>query len=153
MEEALRRIRLITPMLRQDVGTAVASHSVMEACNDVIPPGMKGIHTAYNDTYGIVQNALALKLAMDIARIFDVGQNPKFPPETQDKASVQVLAALFRVPGVQERLEAEASNWLSGIEDLRSDGVGGHPLPKLRRSWRKSKPTIGPETVRPVAKQ
>lgn len=122
VEEAL--IRLITPMLRQDVWTAVASHSVMEACNHVIPPGMKGIHTAYNDTYGIVQNALALKLAMDIARIFDVGQNPKFPPETQDKASVQVLAALFRAPGVQERLEAEASNWLPGIEDLSSDGAG-----------------------------
>lgn len=47
---------------------------------------------------------------MDIARIFDVGQNPKFPPETQDKASVQVLAALFKVPGVQKRLEAEASD-------------------------------------------
>ena len=44
-EEALRRVKLITPMLGQDVSTAVASHSVMEACNDVIPPGMKGIHT------------------------------------------------------------------------------------------------------------
>lgn len=124
VEEALRRIRLIAPMLRQDVGTAVASHSVMEACNDVIPPGMKGIHTVFNDTYGIVQNALALKLAMDIARIFDVGQNPKFPPETQDKASVQVLAALFRVSGVRERLEAEASSWLPGIEDVGSDAGG-----------------------------
>ncbi|OHV82623.1 hypothetical protein [Rhizobium sp. LCM 4573] len=121
VDEALRRIKLIAPMLRQDVGTAVASHSVMEACNDVIPRGMNGIHTVYNDTYGIVQNALALKLAMDIARIFDVGQNPKFPPETQDKASVQVLGALFEIPGVKERLQAEASNWLPGIEDLRSD--------------------------------
>jgi hypothetical protein len=124
VDEALRRIKLIVPMLRQDVGTAVASHSVMEACNDVIPPGMKGIHTVYNDTYGVVQNALALKLAMDIARIFDVGQNPRFPPETQDKASVQVLAALFEVPGVQEQLEAEASGWLPGIEDLNCDGAG-----------------------------
>ena len=110
-EEALRRVKLITPMLGQDVSTAVASHSVMEeSCNDVIPPGMKGIHTIFNETYGVVQNALSLKLAMDIARIFDVGQNPKFPPETQDKASVQVLAALFKVPGVQKRLEAEASD-------------------------------------------
>ncbi len=124
VEEALRRVRLITPMLRQDVGTAVASHSVMEACNDVIPPGMEGIHTLFNDTYGIIQNALALKLAMDIARIFDVGQNPKYPPETQDKASIQVLAALFKVPGVQERLEDEASDWLPGIKDISSEWAG-----------------------------
>lgn len=120
-DEALRRIKLITPMLRRDVMTAVASHSVMEACNDVIPSGMKGIHTVFNETYGIVQNALTLKLSMDIARIFDVGQNLKFPPETQEKASIQVLAALLQVTGVTERLEAEASNWLPGIEDIPSD--------------------------------
>ncbi|MCD2185475.1 AbiU2 domain-containing protein [Rhizobium sp. GN54] len=119
---------MITSMLRQDVGTAVASHSVMEACNDVIPAGMKGINTVFNDTYGIIQNALALKLAMDIARIYDVGQNPKYPPETQDKASIQVLAALFKVPGVQERLEDEASDWLSGIEDISSERAGPSSL-------------------------
>ena len=79
VEEALRRIRLITPMLRQDVGTAVASHSVMEACNDVIPTGMKGIQTAYNDTYGIVQNALALKLAMDRPHL-RCWSKPQIPP-------------------------------------------------------------------------
>ena len=109
-EEALRRVKLITPMLGQDVRTTVASHSVMEACNDVIPPRHERNPYHFNETYGVVQNALSLKLAMDIARIFDVGQNPKFPPETQDKASVQVLAALFKVPGVQKRLEAEASD-------------------------------------------
>ena len=38
-EEALRRVRQIAPMLRVDVRTAVRSHAVLEAANDIVARG------------------------------------------------------------------------------------------------------------------
>lgn len=120
-EEALRRVRLIVPMLRQDVSTAVTSHAVMEAANDTIPRGLTGHHTEFVDTYHAVQNALALKLTMDIARIFDLSDTRRFPAERQDKASIPVLAALMGRPDVQEALEHDAARWLAGVESIGAE--------------------------------
>jgi hypothetical protein len=39
-EEAVRRLRLITPMLRNDMKTAILSYAVMEAANRTIPRGL-----------------------------------------------------------------------------------------------------------------
>ncbi|SEH24086.1 hypothetical protein SAMN03159407_2024 [Rhizobium sp. NFR12] len=112
--QATRWVKLIVPMLRQDVETAVLSHEVMEAQNAVIPPGLKGHRTDFVNTYGAIQNALVLKLAMDVARVFDfsVGR----PIERQDMASIPVLAMLFRTGSVKETLVENASQWLSGVE-------------------------------------
>lgn len=118
--EALRRVQVILPMLRDDVRTAVLSHAVMEASNDIIPSGMKGLHCEFTDTYGAVQNALALKLSMDLARIFDLSRGKRFAPAEQDKASVQVLAALLGRIDVQDSLERQAGEWLSGITHVGS---------------------------------
>jgi hypothetical protein len=51
---------------------AILSHAIMEAANDTVPKGMAGTNTIFSDTYFCTQNALALKLAMDLARIFDL---------------------------------------------------------------------------------
>ena len=107
--EALQRVRLITPMLQKDVQTAILSHAVMEAANETVPKGMKGVNSSFVMPYDAVQNALSLKLAMDIARIFDISKGR--PPEQQDKASIQVLAALLQVSGVQQALEDDAATW------------------------------------------
>jgi hypothetical protein len=45
--KALRRVRLITPMMREDVGTAVLSNVVMQAANNTIPKGLKGTYTDF----------------------------------------------------------------------------------------------------------
>lgn len=121
-DEALRRVRLITPMLRSDVKTAILSHAVMEASNDVIPKGMKGLHSDFINTYNAVQNALALKLAMDLARIFDLSEGGRYTAEEQDKASVQVLTALLRRDDVRGRLVADASRWLTGVGHISTVG-------------------------------
>jgi hypothetical protein len=113
--EALRRIRLITPMMRKDVETADLSSLVMEAANNTIPKGLEGTSTPFSNIYLAGQNALALKLAMDLARIFDLSKNKRFPPEKQDKASIPVLAALLRRPDVQEGLAQNAGEWVSRI--------------------------------------
>ncbi len=90
------------------------SHEVMEAQNAIVPPGLKGYQTDFVQTYGAIQNALVLKLAMDVARVFDVSTGR--PAERQDMASIPVMGMLFSVPGVVDGLIAEASSWVSGIE-------------------------------------
>jgi hypothetical protein len=121
-EDALRRVKSITPMMRRDVGTAVLSHAVMEAANDTIPKGMAGTHTVFSDIYFATQNALALKLAMDLARIFDLSEGGRYPPDEQDKASIPVLAALLRKPDIQNALERDAAEWLPGGARLGTFG-------------------------------
>jgi hypothetical protein len=117
-EEALRRVKLISPMLRADVARAILSHAIMEAANDTIPKGMAGTNTIFSDTYFGTQNALALKLAMDLARIFDLSEGGRYSPEEQDKASILVLAALLRRSDVRTSLEQEAADWLPAAAHL-----------------------------------
>lgn len=81
-KEALERIEKIVPMLRHDVETAILSYEVMEAQNAIVPPGLKGYQTEFVQTYDAIQNALVLKLAMDIARVFDTSTGR--PIERQD---------------------------------------------------------------------
>ncbi len=122
LDEALRRVKLIVPMLHLDVRTAVLAHAVMEASNDIIPEGMEGLHNEFAVTFNAVQQALAMKLALDIARIFDLSSSQKRPPETQDQASVLVLTALLKRADVQTALEnAAARGWYPGDEYI---GVG-----------------------------
>ena len=45
--EALRRIRLMTPMMRADVETADLSSLVVEAANNTIPKGLEGTFTPF----------------------------------------------------------------------------------------------------------
>jgi hypothetical protein len=84
--DALARVQLISPRLREDVGTAALSYDVMEAANNTIPTGLAGIYTPFSSTYSAGQNALSLKVAMDPARIFDLSEG--HPAEAQDKASI-----------------------------------------------------------------
>jgi len=125
--DAIKWIDLAVPMLRHDVETAILSHEVMEAQNAIIPAGLKGRHTEYLNTYGAIQNALVLKLAMDVARVFDFGVGR--PVDRQDMASIPALAMLFKVAGVREQLKARASKWVSGIE--WADGEDAERSPEL----------------------
>ncbi|MGR9268163.1 AbiU2 domain-containing protein [Rhizobium leguminosarum] len=120
-DEALRRVRSIVPMLVADVQTAILSHAVLEASNDTIPPGMKGYWTEFNETYNAVQNALTLKLALDVARIFDISASARYPAEEQDKASVQVLAALLQRVDVPAELERAAAGWTPSFDYAGDD--------------------------------
>jgi AbiU2 len=120
-DEALRRVRQIAPMLGDDVRTAVQTHAVLEAANDTIP---RGVNHEFAATFNAIQNALALKLALELAGIFDLSKRP--PPEEQDKASVPVLAALLGRPDAQLGLEREAeSNWFPGVAHIGTIGPEG----------------------------
>jgi hypothetical protein len=121
-EEALRRVRLIAPMLRDEVRTAILSRAILEAANDAIPKGLGGVHTEFAATFNAVQNALALKLALELARIFDLSAN-RHPSEEQDKASIPVLAALVGRADVQAGLERDAEKtWFPGVAHIHTAG-------------------------------
>jgi hypothetical protein len=115
-EEALRRVRLITPVLRGDVETAICSHAIMESANGIIPKGVARLEIDSADTYHAVQTALTIKVAMDLARIFD--RPERRPLEKQGKASVPILAALLGRPDVQAALVREATNWIGEAEHV-----------------------------------
>lgn len=106
-------------MLRHDVETAILSHEVMEAQNAIVPPGLKGYQTDFVQTYGAIQNALVLKLAMDVARVFDFSVGRQV--DRQDMASIPVLGMLLGVPGAVDGLLAQASSWISGFEWANGD--------------------------------
>ena len=130
-EEALRRVRRIAPILSDDVRTAVRSHAVLEAANDTIPRGVKNHEFAA--TFNAIQNALGLKLALELARIFDLSK--RGPPQEQDKASVPVLAALLGRADVQLGLEREAeSNWFPGVAHIGT--VGTEPPGEIEAALR-----------------
>jgi hypothetical protein len=112
--DALARVRLISPRLWEDVGTAVFSFVLLNAANDTIPKGLKGVYTPFERAYLGGQNALSLKLAMDLARIFDLSEG--YPAEAQDKASIPVLAALFARPDVQDGLLQDAAKRIADIK-------------------------------------
>jgi hypothetical protein len=139
-EEAMRRIRLITPMLRNDVETAIYSHSTMEAMNDIVPKRMAGRSTPFVEAYHATQNALALKVAMDLARIFDLSNPRRYPAHKQEKASVQVLAALLRLDGVNAVLVNDAKNWFVGSVDFREIGdTRPDVVEAARQDWQNKK--------------
>lgn len=120
--EALRRVHLILPMLIADVRTAIHSHAVMEAMNDIVPIETKGLRSPLVATYGAVHTALVLKFAMDLARIFDLSEPTHRPAHKQRQASIQVLAALLSIDDVGAALEDEAANWFPGVSHVGTVG-------------------------------
>ena len=115
--DALERVQLISPRLRENVETADVSSILLHAANDIIPKGLRGVYTPLERAFLGGQNALSLKLAMDLARIFDLSQGKTaYPAEEQTKASIPVLAALLRRPDVQDGLVQESAKWMAGIK-------------------------------------
>jgi AbiU2 len=114
--DALGRARLISPRLRENVETADVSSILLNAANDTIPKGLGSVYIPFGRAYSGVQNALALKLAMDLARIFDLsrGKNAR-PAEEQTKASIPVLAGLLTRHDVQGGLLQNAAEWIADI--------------------------------------
>ena len=96
---------------------------------------MASTYSDFGGTYFAVQNSLALKLAMDLARIFDLSEGSRYPPEKQDKASIPVLAALLRSPDVQNGLEHEAANWFPGTAHFGT--IGDAPPEVVEASLKK----------------
>lgn len=110
-EEAMRRTKLIVPSLATDTWFALRARAVMHAANDVVGEERFNRPCSFGDTFNVTQNSLALNVALALARLFDVSDPVRHPIEQQDKASIPVLAHLFRRQDVQETLAANAREW------------------------------------------
>jgi hypothetical protein len=111
IEEALRRTAQITPLLARDVWYALRVRAALHTANDVI--WEKGFNNParFGDTYNIVQNSLALSVALTLARLFDISSTDRYSIEEQDKASIPVLANLLKRADVQDSVAEGARSW------------------------------------------
>jgi hypothetical protein len=117
--EALRRAHEIETMLRADIRAMSRSHVIMETANFIVSKRLGGQKMDGAPTFNAIQNTIGLKIAMDLARIFDLTENRIV--ESQDKASVPVLSALLARPDVQEALAQKARQcfFVRAEEDVR----------------------------------
>ena len=83
-EKAVERVEAIVSLLLPDIKIAIDVCETMEAANEVVAQHLAGRHIDGMDAFNVVQHSLALKLALDLARIFDVSQGRHL--DTQDKA-------------------------------------------------------------------
>jgi hypothetical protein len=115
-EEALRRTTLITSLLAKDTWYALRARTALHTANDVILEKNFDGPSRFGDTYNVVQNSLALTVALAIARLFDLNKSTdRYPVEEQDKASIPVLATLLMRIDVQDALAEKARGWLPDL--------------------------------------
>ena len=112
--EAVRRTKAIIPLLFTDILVAIKTMAVFESANDMVPKEMREAVSYYSNTFNITQYSLSLKLALDVARVFDVSDPNRFRIENQEKASLQVLAALIGRDDVKFYFESNSKNWVGG---------------------------------------
>jgi AbiU2 len=123
-DEALRRTERITSLLAADTWFALRARSALHTANEVIWDHDYDRPSKFADTYNVVQNSMALNVALAVARLFDVSDPGRYPVEQQDKASIPVLATLLTRHDVQDALAEKARGWhpqLIGGRELGED--------------------------------
>ena len=108
--EAQRRTYIITPLLAKDTWHALRIRAALHTANDVVSQKDFEGPSRFGDTYNVVQNSMALSVALALARLLDVSAN-RLPIEQQDKASIPVLAHLLKRHDVQGTLIEAARTW------------------------------------------
>ena len=108
-EEAIRRVDEIVVMSATDFRAASRTYVVWKSSNDIIAFQMKDVRGKNAHSFNVIQNSLLMKLALDVARIFDHSDIVRHPMAEQDKASIPVLAALIGIPSVQAELLSRAA--------------------------------------------
>lgn len=121
VDEAVRRVDAIAPLLLSDVRKLLDGRQVMEVANGLVQEGAGKGDRAVEGVlaFNIVQQSLALSIAFDVARVFDVTANRAL--DDQDKASLPVLVHHLRKQAVQERLVERARGWVELIADENAE--------------------------------
>ena len=111
-EKAVERVEAIVSLLLPDIKIAIGVCETMEAANEVVAHHLSGRHIDGIEAFNVVQHSLAIKLTMDLARIFDVSQGR--PLDTQDKASIPILIHHLRKERVAAEFIERARQWIPG---------------------------------------
>lgn len=110
--DALRRTDNIVNLLAEDTWFALRTRATLHTANQVVCQSGHDHPSRFGDTYNVIQNSLALNVALALARLFDVSTPKQHGPiETQDKASIPVLAHLLMRTDVRDALEERARGW------------------------------------------
>lgn len=109
-ETALDRITSIVPMLATDVRIALAVYATMEAGNKIIAERLGDRPRPGADTFNLIQNSLTMRLAIEVAKIYD--HTKAFPLDAQDKASIPVLAHHLSRSDVRAVMIGRARGWM-----------------------------------------
>lgn len=116
--EAQRRIDAIAPMLLWDVRRLLDTRSIMDAANRmVIARGL--VVGPRAEPYNIIQQRLAMMLAVDLARVFDVSGSRHL--DNQDKASIPVLAHHLRRVDIRALLEVRARDGIAWMANVSAE--------------------------------
>jgi hypothetical protein len=105
-------------MLLWDVRRLLDTRSVMDAANRLVI-GRGFVFGALAEPYNVIQNRLAMMLAVDLARVFDVSAGKHL--DAQDKASIPVLAHHLRREDVRASLLDRAREWVPWLADENAD--------------------------------
>ena len=108
-EEAIRRVDEIVLMSARDFRAAEQTYVVWKSSNDIIAFQMKDVKGKNAFSFNVIQHSLLMKLALDVARIFDHSDIVRHPMAEQDKASIPVLAALIEISDVKAELLSRAA--------------------------------------------
>jgi hypothetical protein len=110
-DEAMRRTERIASLLAKDTWFALRARAALNTANDVVNEDRFDHPSRFGDTYNVIQNSMALTVALALARLFDVSNPERYPVEQQDKASIPVLAHLLMRRDVQQTLAEKARGW------------------------------------------
>jgi hypothetical protein len=67
----VRRIDEMISLIVDNVEIGLGIEAALESANDIVQTSYKGVYTAH--CYNVIQNCLALNLALTLARLFDPG--------------------------------------------------------------------------------
>lgn len=118
-EQAVRRLQEIVPYLVADVRLATETKETLEEGNRIVPPGLKGVVLKGVGGYNVIYRSLTYNLVLDLARIFDASAGRSL--DSQDKASIPVVAHLLAKSEVRSLLIEQARGW-PGPEKEQAEG-------------------------------
>lgn len=109
------RVEAIVPLFISDIKIAIDVCETMESANECVSVALSGFAFDGAEAFNIVQHSLALKLASDIARIYDLSGGKSL--DKQDKVSIPVLVHHLRKPDVAATFIERAHGWIDGWPD------------------------------------
>lgn len=107
VEEAMRRIDAIHPLLYADIWTATRTLRLMDSANEMLRElDFTTQQSPTSGTFNLVFNSVQIRLAFDLARIYDLTKDQ--PMDKQGKASIPILAHYLDRPDVRAELLTRA---------------------------------------------
>jgi hypothetical protein len=115
--EAVRRIDEMTRLVQQNVLRAIHDEAALRVGNITVAQTVDGKTYYGAECYNSIRLALALNLALTLAKLFDAGARSKHP-NRRDVASIPLLLRLLAQKRCRRVLQQRARSWNPDIPGL-----------------------------------